>query len=77
MRKCELKNVQQMVDSLTHWVWKVECLGQVLQNTLSGGEVAYEIEYSILAGILNENIKNVTQKLNKIDRYLIRLGSRT
>ena len=77
MNKGELKNVQQMVDSLTHRIWKVECLGHVLQNTLSGGELVHKIEYNILAEILNENIRKTEQKLDKLDRHLMLLNNKS
>lgn len=68
----KIKNIRRMIDDLINKIWQVECLGHVMQNTLSGGEVAYEIEYGMLSDILNQKIKQVMRKVDRLDRYFMK-----
>ena len=74
MNKRDLKNIRWMVNDVRHRMWKIECLGHLVQSIAEDEDILSKRDFDTLAIILNENIYRSKKVLIRLDKYFTRMA---
>lgn len=73
MNKKDLKNIKWMVNDVRYRMWRIECLGHLVESVIEDEDIIDKREFGTLATILNETIYRSKKVLIRLDKYFMRL----